>query len=55
MEIDHIDNNPFNNNPNNLRAVTHKVNINNRKTQQPRDKYFMEQEEIIWRNNNETI
>lgn len=29
MEIDHIDRNKRNNNPNNLRVVTHKDNVNN--------------------------
>jgi hypothetical protein len=32
MEIDHIDRNKRNNNPDNLRAVTHKENMGNRST-----------------------
>ena len=52
-EIDHIDNNPFNNHPSNLRAMRHEGNMKAKSYQQHKDKYNEWKE--VWRNNNHTI
>ena len=54
-EIDHIDNNPFNNHPSNLRAISHSGNMQVRRYQKARDAGEMDMDEMIWRSNNTTI